>query len=223
MFMPNDVYLQSSQRIRILWSSHKVIVWIDIDDENALPIISPREEFEHLMAKGDLVSITDPYISIALTFPKEGSRAEEIQNRAWDAIKDIVVKEPEIYQRNPRGQFIVAVIENTGSTKQTVYRWFRRYWQFGKCKNSLSGRYDLCGGKGKSRKAGDKKLGAPRTRSPGTGINVDDSIKSIFRVAIEKCILNEGEYEFDYAYNQVLIAFGVPIPCKAEDLMAVPS
>ena len=78
MFMPNDVYLQSSQRIRILWSSHKVIVWIDIDDEKALPIISPREEFEHLMAKGDLVSITDPYISIALTFPKEGSRAEEI-------------------------------------------------------------------------------------------------------------------------------------------------
>lgn len=223
MFMPNDVFSLASQRIRILWSNRQVIFWIDIDDEKALPKISPREEFEHLMADGELLTISDPYIDISMNFPEKDSRAEEVQERAWEAIKDIVVKEPEIYQRKSRGQLLAVVLERSGSTKQTIYRWFRRYWQFGKCKNALSGRYDLCGGRGKPKTLTDKKIGAPRTRMPGIGINVNDPIKALFRVAIEKCLLHEGEYEFDYAYNQVLIAFGVPLPCKPEDLIEVPT
>ncbi len=223
MFMPNDVFSLASQRIRVLWSNREVIFWIDIDDDNALPKVSPRKEFEHLMADGQLLSITDPHLNIALNSPESDSRAEEVQNRAWEAIKDIVIKEPEIYQRKERGPLFTVVLDRSGVTKQTVYRWFRRYWQFGKCKNALSGRYDLCGAPGESRCLGDKKTGALRTRMPGVGINVNDSIKALFCVAIEKCLLHEGEYEFDYAYNQVLIAFGIPLPCKPEDLIEVPT
>ena len=223
MFMPNDVYSLESQRIRVLWSNRQAIFWTDIDDEKALPKLSPRNELEHLMASGELTAIPDPYLDLSMNSPKPGSRAEEVQNRAWAAIKDIVIKEPEIYQRATRGPLLSTVLERTGSTKQTVYRWFRRYWQFGKCKNALSGRYDLCGGAGKPKTLGDKKFGAPRTRMPGTGINVDDRVKALFRVAIDKCLLHEGEYEVDYAYNQVLIAFGVSLPCKPEDLINVPT
>lgn len=223
MFMPNDVYELSSQRVRILWANQQVVIHIDIDDKDALPQLSPRQEFDHLMASGALKTIADPYIKYAINPPKSGSKAEVVQARAWDAIKEVVVKEPEIYQRKNRGEIVQTILSSSGNTKQTVYRWLRRYWQFGKCKNALSGRYDRCGGKGKTKTSNSKKLGAPRTRTPGTGINVDDSIKSVFRVAIEKCLLNEGEYEFDYAYNQVLIAFGVSIPCKPEDLLEVPT
>lgn len=223
MFMPNDVYSLASQRIRVLWSNRQAIFWIDIDGRNALPRVSPRNEFEHLMASGELNVITDPFLNISMSSPASGSKAEQVQNRAWEAIKDIVVKEPEIYQRATRGSLLLEVLERTGSTKQTVYRWLRRYWQCGMCKNALSGRYDLCGGAGKPKKLSNKKIGAPRKRTPGNGINVDDQIKALFRVAIEKCLLHEGEYEFDYAYNQVLIAFGVPLPCKPEDLLNVPT
>lgn len=223
MFMPNDVYNLGVRRIRVLWSNPDVIFWIDIDDKNGLPQLASREEFEHLIAKNELRPITDPHIDISMTFPQKGSKAEEVQERAWNVIKDVIVKEPEIYQRKSRGILVAAVMKRNETTKQTMYRWFRRYWQFGMCKNALSGRYDLCGGQGKTKKLGTKKIGAPRTQTPGDGINVDDSIKSIFRVAIEKCLLNEGEYEFDYAYNQVLIAFGVPIPCEPENLLSVPT
>lgn len=223
MFMPNDVYLLASQRIRVLWSNRQAIYWINIDTEKALPNLSSRAEIEHLMANDELIAINDPYLDVALNSPQPDSRAEEVQNRAWEAIKEIVILEPDVYQRSKRGPLFTKVVESSGATKQTVYRWFRRYWQFGKCKNVLSGRYDLCGGPGKSKTLSNKKIGAPRTRTPGNGINVDDAIKSIFRVAIEKCLLHEGEYEFDYAYNQVLIAFGVPIPCKPDDLMEVPT
>lgn len=223
MFMPNDVYQVSSQRLRVLWANKNAVFAIDIDDKAALPVAFERRELEHLMANGDLKSIDDPYVSIAMLIPKPNSKADEIQNRAWQTIKNIVDKEPEIFQRHTRGELLSSVLASNDVTKQTLYRWLRRYWQFGKCKNALSGRYEKCGGKGKSRIPGDKKLGAPRTVNPGSGINVDEGIKKLFRATIEKSILNNNKYEFDYAYNQMLIAFDIPIPCKSEDLIDVPS
>lgn len=223
MFMPNDVYSLESQRIRVLWSNQQVVFWIDIDDKKALPKVASRSELERLMVKDSLKSIDDPHITLVLNSPKPGSLAEQVQNNAWNAIKEIVVLEPDIYQRKTRGPLFNRALKASGTTKQTLYRWLRRYWQFGRCKNALSGRYKNCGGAGKTRAAGEKKRGAPRTRSLGTGINVDEQIRAIFRVAIEKCLLNEGKYEFDYAYNQVLIAYGVPKPCKPEDLLEVPT
>ena len=221
--MSNDVYQLNSKRLRVLWSNPEVIYYIDIDNDRALPEYAPRDEFEHLMAKGELERIEDPHINISMTFPESGSKSEIIQNRAWSAIQDAISAEPDVYLKRYRGKLLTQAMDKSGATKQTVYRWFRRYWQLGMCKNTLNGQYNRCGGLGKTKKIGDKKLGAPRTRTPGDGINVDDNIKAIFRVAIEKCLLNEKQYEFDYAYNQVLIAFGVPLPCKPEHLLDVPT
>ncbi|GAA6169005.1 transposase [Sessilibacter corallicola] len=223
MFMPNDVYSMDSKRLRVLWANRSVVIWIDIDYDRAFPKISERIEFEELLAKRILQKIDDPYISVAMTFPDKNSKAEKVQERAWVAIKDFVAMEPEIYPKKTRGPLFQAVQERAGTTKQTVYRWFRRYWQLGKCKNALNGQFDRCGGLGKPNTPREKKLGAPRTITPGKGVNIDDSTRNIFRVAIEKCLLTEDKYDFDYAYNQVLIAFGVPIPCKAEDLKEVPT
>jgi hypothetical protein len=223
MFMPNDVYQFSSNRFRVLWSNRHVVFWINIDDESALPLAYEKSELENYMAKGDLLSIDDPYMSLAMSFPKAGSRSEDIQNRAWEVIKDFVVREPEIFQRDTRGPLVSDMLNNNDVTKQTLYRWLRRYWQFGKCKNALSGRYEKCGGAGKSRTPRDKKLGAPRRVTPGEGINVDEKIRALFRVTIEKSILNNKQYSFDYAYNLVLIAFGLKLPCSAKDLLNVPT
>lgn len=223
MFMPNDVYAWDEKRIRILWSNRHTIFWIDIDDDRALPQIASKSDFEHFMARSELLSIADPYIKFSMTSPKKGSKAEAVQDKAWDAIGLVIKAEPDIYQRKTRGELFNQVLEQSGATKQTVYRWLRRYWQFGMCKNALSGRYDLCGGLGKSKKFVDKRNGRRRTRSLGEGVPVTKQIKSLFRVVIEKCLLNQGKYEFDYAYNQLLIAYGVKLPCKPEDLIDVPT
>jgi hypothetical protein len=223
MFMPNDVFQWDKKRIRVLWSSPKAIFWIDIDDDSALPQITSKLEFEHLLARNDLESIFDPYQNISMNSPKEGSKALNVQKKAWAAINKIVKSEPEIYQRNTRGPLLNKVLEDTGSTKQTVYRWLRRYWQFGMCPNALSGRYDLCGGLGKPKTFKEKRNGRVRTRSIGNGVPVTAQIKSLFRVVIQKSYLNEKKYDFDYAYNQMLIAYGVKIPAVPEDLTDVPT
>jgi len=223
MFMPNDVYSWDQQRIRILWSNQQAVFWIDIDDDRALPRVSSKEEFEHLLARADLKLITDPYSKFSMTPPRKGSKAEKVQERAWAAIQSAVEAVPEIYKRQTRGAYLDQIRKRSGVTKQTVYRWLRRYWQFGMCKNSLNGRYENSGAPGKPRKFTNKRSGAPRTRSLGTGVPITDETKSLFRVVIEKCLLNEGKYEFDYAYNQLLIAYGVKIPSKPEDLVNVPT
>lgn len=223
MFMPNDVYQWDSQRIRMLWSNPQAVFWIDIDDAGALPQVSAKSDFEHLLARADLKAITDPYLHISMTPPKAGSKAEQVQQKAWDAIRGIVKLEPNIYQRAARGRLITQVMEETQATKQTVYRWLRRYWQFGKCENALSARYDLCGGLGKPKVIDKKRNGRIRTRNPGQGVPITEQIKTLFRVVIQKSYLNESKYDFDYSYNQLLIAYGVKIPASPEDLIDVPT
>lgn len=223
MFMPNDVYMWENKRIRILWSNPQAIFWIDIDDERALPQISTRSEFEHLLARADLESIPDPYLKFTMTTPSVGSKAEVVQKKAWSSIKDIVKSEPDIYQRKKRGLLVNQVLEETKTTKQTVYRWLRRYWQFGMCENALIGRYDLCGGLGKAKTFKSKRNGRVRTRSQGEGVPITDQIKALFRVVIAKSFLNENKFDFDYAYNQLLISYGVKIPANPVDLINVPT
>ncbi|RLT96395.1 Mu transposase C-terminal domain-containing protein [Ketobacter sp.] len=223
MFMPNDVYQWDSQRIRVLWSNPQAVFWINIDDEGALPQVTLKSEFEHLLARSDLKAINDPYVNISMTSPKAGSKSEEVQQKAWTAIKDIVKSEPDIYERKARGLLMNKVMEENKITKQTLYRWLRRYWQFGMCANALSGRYDLCGGSGKPKTFKKKRNGPIRTRNLGDGVPITEQVKSLFRVVIQKSYLNENKYDFDYAYNQLLIAYGVKIPASPEDLVDVPT
>lgn len=121
----------------MLWSNPEVIYYIDIDNDRALPEYAPRDEFEHLMAKGELEITEDPHINISMTFPVSGSKSEDIQNRAWNAIQDAISAEPDVYVKKQRGQLLTQAMEKSGATKQTIYRWFRRYWQLGMCKNTL--------------------------------------------------------------------------------------
>ncbi len=223
MFMPNDAFSWNEKRIRILWSNQQAVFWIDVDDDRASPQLYQKADFEQLVARYELKRIPDPYVKFSMTSPKSGSKAEEVQEKAWNAICLVVKVEPDIYQRRTRGKLFNLVLEQSGATKQTVYRWLRRYWQFGMCKNALSGRYDLCGGIGKSKVFEGKRNGPTRTRSLGTGVAITDNIKALFRTVIEKCLLHEGKYEFDYAYNQLLIAYGVKLPSVPEDLIHVPT
>jgi len=223
MFQLNDVFERGNQRLRILWSVEDTLVWIDIDDNKALPEVSNRDDFEHAIASMAMQKIDDPYISEVLTPPPSGSRSEQIQNKAWNAIKEIIDVKPDIFISQKRGALVSKTIEQHTITKQTCYRYLRRYWQLGNCRNALSAQYKNCGGMGKTKKSGDKKRGRPRTRSPGIGINVDENIRKIFRVALETCFLKKGHYEFDYAYNRMLISFGLTPPVSPQMLTNAPT
>ena len=124
-------------------------------------------------------------------------REKQYRDKAWKIISSLVVQEPSIYYRNIRGSLIKQVVEkyNEGRNdnklvERTVYGYLRKFWQRGKNKNALIPDFINSSGKGKIRKYSEKKRGRPRkyAKDPevGEGVNVTESDKKIFRIAINK-------------------------------------
>ncbi|WP_026701805.1 hypothetical protein [Salibacterium aidingense] len=69
--------------------------------------------------------------------------------------------------------------------------------------NALLPDYRNSGAKGKERLAGVKKRGRPREFGE-SGPNVDNQIKKIFRLALEKYYLTSNENRLTVAYKRIL-------------------
>ncbi len=68
-----------------------------------------------------------------------------IRDKAYNAIKEIVAIEPDIYIAEKRAKLVREYVENIHEA--TVMRYLKRFWQRGMHKNSLLPDYHNCGGK----------------------------------------------------------------------------
>lgn len=202
-------------RERVLWinSENDLAVLIDIDSLNALPYFISKVLLEELLVSENIeISTVDPW-AIAISESSLSEKDKKIRNAAWEVIKDIVSSsnEPNIFYRKGRSEFISNACEEHNSTPRAVYKYLRKYWQRGKIENALLPDYGNCGGQGKQRKIGNKKLGRPKKNSSdpkiGIGVNVDEETKKIFRVALSKFYSNEKGKSFETAYNEMLREF----------------
>jgi hypothetical protein len=127
---------------------------------------------------------------------------KEIRDRAWEVIKDMVDKEPDIFQSTFRGKLIKRASETCGLSESWILEYLKRYWKRGKTCNALLPDYRNCGAKGKERKAGNVKRGRPRTNQSiiGEGVNVTEDIKRIFRIAVNK-------YYYTTAKNSLTLTY----------------
>jgi len=82
----------------------------------------------------------------------------------------------------------------------------KRYWIRGKIVNALLPDYDRCGGRGKERNTKGVKLGRPRKHANivGDGINVDEEIKRIFRIAINRFYYSSAKHSLTMTYELML-------------------
>jgi len=178
--------------IRALWIDPSVtdVVTIDINNPNAFPVWQKSREIEAAFVeqKARLLK-TDPFTHL---YRPEDSIPQDHRRRrdeVWEIIAPIVESGVKVFFPSERGILVKEAIERTGSTKPTIYKYLRWYWQGGQKPNALLPRYDNCGGKGKERKIA-KKLGRPRkhTQLKGKhpGINVTEQIRIIIVKSAEK-------------------------------------
>jgi hypothetical protein len=202
-------------RDRVLWinSDNDLIALIDIDSLDAFPYFMSKFLLEELLESGEAeISPDDPW-AIAIDEKSLTEKNKRIRDNAWEAIKEAVspLSEPKVYYPKGRSEFVNKINSEKGLTKTTIYRHLRKFWQRGKIKNALLPDYKNCGGAGKARKVGDKKLGRPKKNSfdpeIGIGVNVDEETKKIFRVALSKFYINEKETPLETVYNQMLKDF----------------
>ena len=201
MFRINDVYSNQGEKYRILSILSEQIVWIEIDQESALPEQISFKELTNLIEENVCYLIDDPYQEFVLQNPKASSRAQLKRDSNYELIQPIVTHNL-YYLSTARAKLIDEIIKSNKSTKQTLYRLLRRYWQRGQVPNALLPDYKNSGAKGKKRIAKDKNLGRPRVYREGTTAIINTDIERLFSITINKYLLNDRKHTIVYAYRK---------------------
>ena len=198
---------------RIVWIDENYIIAFifDINTNKGVPYPKRISEIEEAISEGYVLKLkSDPWLKI-VTEDNLSDKELEIRNRAWNVIADLVQQEPDIYDRAFRGSLVKEAIASSEKkiTKKTIYSYLRKYWQRGKNKNALLPDYYNSGGRGKTKKySSDKKRGRPRKYSNnpkiGSGVNITEEDRRIFRVAITKFYNNRKGNFLTTAYKLML-------------------
>lgn len=183
-----DTELKPESIIRVLWISpdETEVIVVDISDHKKInfPYSQKYIEFENEIKEGRArILEVDP--DLRLISPDENYLEKyKVQRDAnWEVIKEIVIKEPDIYISNLRGTLVKQTVEDTGKSKKEIYKLLKRYWFYGKTKNGLLRNYFECGAPGKNR-VYIKKPG-PKSKD-GNFFIVTEKDKQIFRKAVKK-------------------------------------
>ncbi|ATP42150.1 DNA-binding protein [Solibacillus sp. R5-41] len=196
MFVINDIIsfeeaIGEKQLERILWidEGNVICYTINIEKVNALPIKRKISDLEQLFAD-QLLSLvdSDPYGFVYQVEEKISERNLILRDERWKSIESMVLQEPDIYEKDKRGQLVRFSVEDTGKSKRLFYKYMVQYWQRGKVKNALLPDYTNSGGRGKEKTYTDQKNGRRRKFETiiGEGIIVTDEIKRTFEVSVKR-------------------------------------
>lgn len=189
MLLRNDLlqYAPAGRTLRVLWvDPARTIAYLFDVNGNGCDVESARvQALEADLDDGRAVRLAeDPYLVVAdQDAIKPGHLA--LRERAWAIVEELTSDEPGIYEPRRRGQLIADYTERHGISHPTLYRYLRRYWQRGQTPNALLPDYGNSGARGKTRSstAGIKR-GRPRRDGAAPGINVDEALRRLFRVAV---------------------------------------
>lgn len=201
MFRINEVLRFDSQCYRVLQLLGDYLVWINIDEPAAFPELALVSELQDAIEQELLERTDDPHKALAYESPEEGSTARTKRDSNYALIKSLIDL-PDFYSPKRRGPVVEDIIRTSATTKQTVYRLARRYWQRGQIPNALLPDYKNSGARGRRRLAGDKKLGRPRKHQSGVGAKIDEFTERLFRIAIDRYLLKDKGHSFPYAHRR---------------------
>ncbi|WP_268798724.1 hypothetical protein [Pseudomonas huanghezhanensis] len=191
MFLVNDVLEYSGpnqNQIRILWisSAGENTVTFEINNPKAMPELVKTNILIEELNEGTVKLVTDPVLKI--TDPSLISeKARKKRDENWSLICDIVRNVPAVFSKSKRHSLIQTAAQKHSMSHVAFYRLLRRYWARGQTVNALLPDYKNSGGKGKIREANPSvKRGRPVQLGSLVGVNVDESIKKLFRIAISR-------------------------------------
>lgn len=134
-------------------------------------------------------------------------KEKEGREKAWELVKSLVYREPDIFIPNKRGKLVDNLLKMHSINEKTIYNYLKRYWMRGKTKNALIPDLYRCGNRGTNKSESNIKRGRPRSLSKGKGINITEDIKKIFRVAVNKYYYNAAQYSLKLTYELMIKQF----------------
>lgn len=182
---------------------------IDVNSNKGLPAFHRTSRLAKDLESGIAKIILSDTWARIISEAELSEKEKEIRDKAWTIIEEFTKpeNEPDVYCKKVLGKLVQKTANEHHTTPTTVYKYFRRYLQRGKTKNALLPDYQNSGGIGKERKI-EKKLGRKRKfehiTDIGKGVNVDERIKKIFRVAISQFYYDPKETSLQTVYNLML-------------------
>lgn len=213
MLLPNDLieYREPfAHTIRLLWvhPTKPLGFVIDIHASDAVPTPVQLQNLERDLQSGcATLQITDPYMAIVAETTLTEQRKVR-RDRAWGIVAGLICEKPQIFSPRVRAQKIAECVAAGMATRPTIYLYLRRYWQRGQTPNALLPDFANSGGKGKVRTAKmGVKRGRPRKLGELSGINVDENIRKVFRVAVARYYTTQKKFTLRGAYDEMIKNF----------------
>lgn len=210
MLRINEVVQYAGRQYRVLDPLGLNFVWIDIISESAFPEVLSTNEIEKILSDKSLQLLDDPYSYLVVEPVELASKSRSIRDKRMEIIAPLVHM-PGLYFRDRRGPLVRQLCESTGTPFKTVYSLLRLYWQRGCVPNSLLPDYRNSGAKGK-KKTSNKKLGRPRSTTPGVGSAIDASIERMFRIVIDRYYSNDKGVSLPYVHRRFCEMFKLAHP-----------
>jgi len=187
---------------RLLWSNGPTQGgwFIDIEGTRALPIFRSWNEIEDLMQDGVLEEAVDPWVHHGQTLSavQNARRAE-----AWALLQPLTLEQPGLFHPKTRMAFIYARAEETGTTRQKLFRLLRRWWQRGMTIAAIGPDYAKSGGAGKTRAARAKKRGT-KPKYGVAGINVDATTRAAMTDSVTRYYARNKRTDVSACYDLFL-------------------
>lgn len=218
MFNVNDVFEDVNEHkiFRILWLENNNVIYVIEVENDTLPIKIQYDELQKKINDDEVRIIKDIWNIHSLPEDLISDKDKRFRDNIWDYIKELVEKEPDIYDKKKRGMLMEKVMLKYHITKMTLYKQLKKYWKQGKTKNVFLPNYKNCGAKGTKRHSANGKIGRPSKYGSGSSKNVDDNMKNIFENAIKKYYHNRKEYPLSTVYELMLKEY-FTTPVKQDD------
>lgn len=126
MFQINEILKYNGVMYRILALLSTQAVWIRIDNDTSFPSLIDLEELRSAIDEGELTREKEFFSELLFQTPEDGSTAKFKRDKNYQLIKPLI-DSAEFFLPKVRAEIINQIIEDHGSTKQTLYRMARRY------------------------------------------------------------------------------------------------
>ncbi|MFJ8087101.1 Mu transposase C-terminal domain-containing protein [Lysinibacillus sp. NPDC095746] len=203
--------VKDSTRIRIIEIEESYVYIVNIDANTSMP---KKELYSSLVTdieQKECLIIADPF---ARAVAEDELSEVQIQKRDadWEIIQTYCLEHMNsLLKKNGRETQIKEIAEALNVTPTKVKKLLSRYWQRGMNKNAMLPDYANSGGRGKTKKLSDDKVGRPRRVTVNgeyrSGINITDEVKTQFEHAINKYYRKTNNYSLKDVYHFILRDF----------------
>ena len=215
MWQTNEVVKFDDKLYRILLVLPGEVVWICLESETAQPEYMHELMLSEWIDSLRLIRHEDPFEKTHLDEPAIGSVSFQKREFGLQVIRPIII-DAYCFDPSIRSKRVEQVRQSGIASIATIYKLLRRYWQRGQRPNALLPDYKKSGAPGKSRAAsGQNKIGRIRQYGDGEGIKVTPDIERLFRITIEKYLLNKNAEKTTVAYRRFADLFEQYYPSVA--------